>query len=90
MKFWNLVKSGGKREPVRTLRELADELGLTLSQLKGHLSATPIDRPKPIMETTTTNNRFCTNRRINLYSRREFRIWWVKHLKIINHKDEEA
>jgi hypothetical protein len=89
MKPFNVTKKSHKvHQPVRTLGEMAKEFGLTINQLRGHLSSSSIDTPKPVFETHSNNNSQGSNRVVRLYSHKEFRLWWQEHLKIINHVEE--
>jgi len=62
-----------KRPPLRTFTEMAEEFGLTLPQLRGHMakSAHPAPAARIRSHGTSTSNSY--------YDRQEMRLWWALH-----------
>lgn len=59
-----------KRKPLRTAQEMADEFGITLASLRGHMSRS--NSPKPIMRHIAYRTRKCNS----WYDPDEMRSWW--------------
>ena len=72
--FWVRIKSGGARKPLRTIAELAEELGVPVRTLTSTFAQN--DGPKPKYRTgggTTVKNTW--------YDPDEVRTWWKNHRK---------
>lgn len=61
-----------KREPLKTFVEVAAELGLSVSQLRGHISQTKVEAPKP--EFVKKNHG-----QVSWYRSSIMRQWWEAH-----------
>lgn len=66
------------REPLRTFKELAVELGLTASQLSGRFSTSPVAPPKPVYPALGKS-------RQSYYLPSAVRAWWVAHQQATRH-----
>jgi hypothetical protein len=64
-----------KREPLRTFVEIAQELGLSVSELRGHVAQTKLEAPKPEFVKRNT-------RQASWYRPSIFRQWWEAHCKL--------
>lgn len=61
-----------KREPLKTFIEMADELGVSLAELRGHIAQTKLEAPKPEF---VKRNRH----QVSWYRPSIFREWWSAH-----------
>ena len=61
-----------KREPLKTFIEIAADLGLSVSQLRGHIAQTKLEAPKP--EFVKKNGR-----QASWYRPSIMRQWWEAH-----------
>ena len=66
------------REPLRTFKELAAELGLTANQLAGRFSTSPVAPPKPVWEALGKS-------RQSYYQPSAVRAWWAAHQQAPQH-----
>lgn len=70
--FFQRVRNGGARKPLRSLRELADEFGVTHKTLQAKLSRCK-DAPRPIF---STGDNKTASQRNTWYDPQEVRAWW--------------
>lgn len=57
---------GGRPEPLYTLTEVADRMGMSMPRLRSHMQLSPIPAPKHRLETE----------RGKLFAMSDFRRWW--------------
>ena len=62
-----------KRAPLRLFQELADEFGLTIPQLRGHMGASELDPPKAVLVSRSHHGT-----RKSYYDLSEMRAWWKR------------
>lgn len=74
MKLQTAKPSGVNREPLRTVGELAEELGMTRHQLVWRLTHSPIPAPAPEMKTLGRRTSYSNT----WYSPRQVRKWWAE------------
>lgn len=71
--FYQRVRNGGARKPLRNLRELAEEFGVSHKTLQVKLARCK-DAPKPIY---STGNQKTASQRNTWYDPQEVRAWWA-------------
>jgi Zn-dependent peptidase ImmA (M78 family) len=71
--FYQRVRNGGARKPLRSLRELADEFGVPYKTLQAKLARCK-DAPKPIYSTGSSKTASQQN---TWYDPDEVRAWWA-------------
>lgn len=69
--FFQRIRTGGGRKPLRSLKELADEFGIKPQSLKMQMQHDP-DAPKPKYATGGTG----TTQRNTWFEPEEVRRWW--------------
>ena len=75
--FFQRVRSGGARKPLRSLRELAEEFGVPHKTLQAKLARCK-DAPKPIY---STGDHKTASQRNTWYDPQEVRAWWAAMTK---------
>lgn len=75
--FFQRVRSGGARKPLRSLRELAEEFGVPHKTLQAKLARCK-DAPRPIYSTGDSKT---TSQRNTWYDPHAVRAWWAAHQK---------
>ena len=71
--FFQRVRSGGARKPLRSLRELAEEFGVQHKTLQAKLARCK-DAPRPIY---STGHWKTSSQRNTWYDPQEVRAWWA-------------
>lgn len=66
------------RPPLRTLNELADELGLKSGQLRMHLIDSPVKPPNYVHQLSGDQGKGSHR---TYYVRKEILTWWAAHLE---------
>ena len=69
--FWSRIHAGKSRKPLRTFRELAEELGLAAGQLRQAMATSKIPAPQPVMKAQGSV-------RNTWYDPTEVRKWWAQ------------
>lgn len=69
--FFQRIRAGGGRKPLRSLKELAEEFGVTPNSLKMKMQHDP-EAPKPKYATGGSS----TTRRNTWFDPEEVRKWW--------------
>lgn len=75
--FYQRVRNGGARKPLRSLRELADEFGVPHKTLQAKLARCK-DAPRPIY---STGHHKTASQRNTWYASQEVRAWWAAMTK---------
>lgn len=75
--FFQRVRNGGARKPLRSLRELAEEFGVPHKTLQAKLARCK-DAPKPLY---STGYHKTTSQRNTWYDPQEVRAWWAAMTK---------
>ena len=71
--FFQRVRSGGARKPLRSLRELAEEFGVPHKTLQAKLARCK-GAPKPVY---STGDHKTASQRNTWYDPQEVRAWWA-------------
>lgn len=72
--FYQRVRNGGARKPLRSLRELAEEFGVPHKTLQAKLARCK-DAPKPIYSTGSSSSKTVSPKN-TWYDPDEVRAWW--------------
>lgn len=70
----NQARHPGQREPLRTFAEIAQELGLSVAQLRGHFARS--NTPTPAAEYVKRRG----TQQVSWYKPSLVRAWWAGHL----------
>lgn len=90
LKSFSRSKNPNKtNRPVRNFNEMAAELGMSLHQLSGHWSCSPIEKPKVAFVTYSNKPKGGGNREVKYYYQDEFLTWWKKHLEAVDNGNIE-
>ena len=71
--FYQRVRNGGARKPLRSLRELAEEFGVPHKTLQAKLARCK-DAPRPLY---STGHQKTASQRNTWYDPQEVRAWWA-------------